>query len=61
MFVREKWNRVKGLCVLIDSIMEVPLAMAQTFPKFNHIFLTTRKENLKFIEDKHKVRLEEMQ
>jgi len=47
--------------VLIDSIMGVPLAMTWAFPKFNCIFLTMRKENLKFIEDKHGVRLEGIQ
>jgi len=60
MFASEKWNRIKGLCVIINSIMEVPLAMTQKFPKFNCIFLTMRKENLKFIENKYGVRLEEM-
>jgi len=57
MFAKEKQNRIKRLCVLIDSIMEVPLATTQAFPKFDHIFLTTRKENSKFIENKRGVRL----
>ena len=35
--------------------------MIWVFPKFDCIFLTMRKENLKFIEDKHGVRLEEIQ
>jgi len=61
MFAREKQNYVKALCVLIDSIIEVLLAMTWAFPKFNCIFLTTRKENSKFIENKHGVRLEGMQ
>ena len=37
------------------------LIMIWVFPKFDCIFLTIRKENLKFIEDKHGVRLEEIQ
>ena len=37
------------------------LIMIWVFPKFDCIFLTMRKENLKFIEDKHGVRLEEIQ
>jgi len=35
--------------------------MIWAFPKFDCIFLTIRKENLKFIENKHGVRLEEIQ
>jgi len=41
--------------------MEMPLAMTWAFSKFDHIFLTMRKENSKFIEDKYGVRLEGMQ
>jgi len=39
----------------------MPLAMIWVFSKFDCIFLTMRKENSNFIEDKHGVRLEEIQ